>query len=126
MAYILIDGADYATLTGRDASECTEAREKLACAIVDSMLGRNTIEDTTWLTNQTEALEYAVAMTVKFLYINSDAPPDTKGFRLGKYETKGTGTISMSDLYFAYLGLKKNACINLKAYFGGFDTADYV
>lgn len=125
MAYILIDATDYATLTGRAGSECTEAREALACALVDSMLGRNAISVTTWTADQTAALEYAVAMMVKYLFINTDSPPDTKGFRLGKYETKGSGAISMNELFFAYMRLKREGCLNWRVYFGAF-SAEYV
>ncbi len=125
MAYILIDATDYATLTGRAGSECTEPREAMACALVDSILGRNSITVTTWTTDQTSALEYAVAIMVKYLFINTDSPPDTKGFRLGKYENKGSGTISMNELFFAYMRLKSKGCINWRVYFGAF-SAEYV
>ena len=125
MAYILIDATDYVAITGRAGSECTEAREALACHLVDSIIGRNSIENTVWEDNQTNALEYAVAMFVKYLYLNADSPPDTRGFRLGKFETPGSGTISMSEVFYAYMRLKKEACINWRVYNNSYGSVEY-
>lgn len=96
MAYI--DAATYASLTGKDASEATDARLKLASRLLDNRIGNYIrIDDSdsdyngfklnldklkSW---QKEAVQQWVAWMVSALYANGDAPDTFQQIRLGRF-----------------------------------------
>lgn len=110
-----ISAAKYSFLTGRDASEATLMRIRLACKMLDSRIGNhgtNTegwkIDDSdsdTWYVDdytevtqdQKDSIEMWVAKMIETLYLNGDSPSTSKNVRLGRFSV-GAGSSSTNNL----------------------------
>lgn len=111
-----ISAEKYAFLSGRDGSEATLMRIKLACKMLDSRLGNHGtyddgykidssdndtwyIDDYTELTaEQKEAVEMWVAKMIQVLYENGDSPSTSKNVKLGRFSVGNASTSSNSNL----------------------------
>ena len=109
MAYI--DAATYASLTGKDASEATDARLKLASRLLDNRIGNYIrIDDSdsdyngfklnldklkSW---QKEAVQLWVAWMTAALHVGGDAPDTFQQIRLGRFSVTENSVTENSTL----------------------------
>jgi hypothetical protein len=106
-----INASDYSFLTGRDGSEATVMRIKLACKLFDSRIGNHgttsdgwKIDDSanTWYIDQytalteeqKEAIKIWVAKMIEILYVNGDSPAGVKNVKLGRFSVGNTADSS--------------------------------
>lgn len=87
-----ITAAVYAGITGRDASEATEARLKQASLLLDTRIGYHTRQDSGWKLDMDELEGYQenavvqwVAYMVQYLYDHGDSAPSAASVRLGRF-----------------------------------------
>lgn len=109
-----ISAEQYAFLMGRDASEATIIRIKLACKLLDSRIGNHgtyssgwkiNFDSDTWyvdekevLSEQKEAVEMWVAKMIQVLYENGDSPETTKNLKLGRFSVGNGSNTSNANL----------------------------
>jgi len=93
-----ITAAQYATITGRNASEATEVRRKRASLFLDARIGYYERNDDGYkldldgLTNyQKEIVQEWTAWMVVFLYDNNDLSPSAASVSLGRFSVTEHG-----------------------------------
>lgn len=131
-----ITSAEYNTLTGRPASECTSLRLMISCKSLDSRIGNYPINedgykirDSDWVVmykgqyqalhqSKIDAVKLWVATMISYLTDNNNTPPSqANNLKLGRFsvgKNSQNNSIIPSELSFADSILISSGIINSK------------